>query len=125
MLLRTQFFKKDDKKRLERVIKRHKFQLVEAAHGLELYVRDFEAEKAEADKAKAREEEKKKKAAEAAEAKAAGKTLPTAETKAEPPPTADSGATTGDDEPVDPHAPPKNEKKPDPPPSDSDGDPTP
>lgn len=122
MLLRTQFFKKDDKKRLDRIVKRHKFQLVEAAHGLELYVRDFEAEQAEAEKAKARDEEKKKKAAEAAEAaKAAGK-APPPDTKAEPPDT--GGASSGDDEqPVDPHAPPKTEKKPEPPPSDTDGDP--
>ena len=123
MLLRTQFFKKDDKKRLERVIKRHKFQLVEAAHGLELYVRDFEAEKAEAEKAKARDEEKKRKAAEAAEAAKAAGRAPLPEAKAEPP---DNGASSGDDEqPVDPHAPPKTEKKPEPPPSGdtTDGDP--
>lgn len=126
MMIRTQFFKKEDKKRLERVVKRHKFTLVEAAHGLELWVRDFEAEKAEAEKAKAREEEKKRKAEAAAEAaKAAGK-APPPEAKAEP---ADTGGSSGaDDEPVDPHAPPKASAKPDPKDageSTSDGDPTP
>lgn len=48
LLLRTEFFKKEDKKRLERLVKRNKFRLVEQEYGIQLLqrvdVEELEAE---------------------------------------------------------------------------------